>query len=345
VRSAGSTASAPAFELSRLTKTFYPLIPWHRHRAVAAVRELNLKVPRGIVFSLLGPNGAGKTTTIKLLAGLILPTQGAIRFFDVNGRRLPHRPRIGAVLEGSRNVYWRLSPMENLYYFGELNGIPRSEIRRQGTELLAMFELADRAHSSVQTLSRGMQQKVAIALALLGDPDLLLLDEPTLGLDVESARLIRERLRHLVEARGKTIVLTTHQMELAAGVADRIGIMQQGRLVAEDRLGNLIKFFRKQDYELELPRASWAEVKPLLSRLSFSEADSEEGGYVLVTFHLKDAREFYELIAPLKERGVPLRSVRQVTPTLEDVFVEITRRYRAEDAGAGSAAMQGGEAK
>jgi len=337
------TTSAPAFELSRLSKTFYPLIPWHRHRAVTAVSELTLNVPRGIVFSLLGPNGAGKTTTIKLLAGLILPTQGSISFFDEKGRLLARRPRIGAVLEGSRNVYWRLSPMENLYYFGEINGIPRSEIRRQAKELLSMFDLADKANSSVQTLSRGMQQKVAIALALLGDPDLLLLDEPTLGLDVESARLIKRRLRHLVEERGKTIVLTTHQMELAATVADRIGIMQEGRLIAEDKLSNLISFFRKQDYEVEMPRASWKEVRPAASALSFDEEECDEEDCVRVTFHLEDTNDFYRLMTHLKEQGAPLRSIRQVTPTLEDVFIEITRRYRTN--ATDTAQAQGGEVK
>lgn len=326
--SGGRTASAPAFELAQLSKTFYPLIPWHRHRAVTAVREMELEVPRGIVFSLLGPNGAGKTTIIKLIAGLVLPTKGRVRFFDPQGKRLPRRPRIGAVLEGSRNVYWRLSPMENLFYFGQLKGIPRPQLRRQAKELLSMFDLADKASRSVQTLSRGMQQKVAIAVALLGDPDLLLLDEPTLGLDVESARLIKERLRHLVEAKGKTIVLTTHQMELAASVADRVGIMQEGRLIAEDRLANLIGFFRKQDYEIVMPRARWEEARPLLSELSFEETESDEEGHLMVTFHLQEAANFYALITPLKERGIPLRSIRQVTPTLEDVFVEITRRYR-----------------
>jgi len=105
VTAATSESTMPIFEVANVTKTFYPLIPWHRHRAVTAVREFSLKVPRGMVFSLLGPNGAGKTTTVKLIAGLILPTKGRIRFFDGQGRRLSRRPHIGAVLECSRNVY------------------------------------------------------------------------------------------------------------------------------------------------------------------------------------------------------------------------------------------------
>jgi ABC-2 type transport system ATP-binding protein len=326
--------NSPAFRLEGLTKTFYPMIPWHRHRAVQAVKDVTLAVPRGSIFSLLGPNGAGKTTTIKMIAGLVDPTSGRIAFHGEDGRELRRRPPLGAVLEGSRNLYWRLSPLENLYYFGELKGLPLAQIKREAEELLGMFDLADKARGSTQTLSRGMQQKVAVAVALLGSPDILLLDEPTLGLDVESSRLIQRRLRQMVEQQGKTIVLTTHQMELAARVADRIGIIHQGRLIAEDSLANLTAFFRRQDYELLLPAAEWEKLAPEAAQFLFDAEAAGTNGEMRVTFHFDSPEGFYALVEKMRRLQTAFTSFKQVTPSLEEIFLEITRHYPAKGGGA-----------
>jgi len=332
----GTTNHQDAFQLEGLTKTFYPILPWHRSRAVEAVRGINLKVRRGRVFSLLGPNGAGKTTIIKMIAGLILPTQGSVTFFDKEGEKLRSRPRLGAVLEGSRNLYWRLSPIENLYYFGELKGLSLAQIKREGDELLEMFDLTHKARASTQTLSRGMQQKVAVAVALLGKPDILLLDEPTLGLDVESSRLIQQRLRELVEKDGRTIILTTHQMELAARVADRIGILSEGKLIAEDSLSNLVAFFRQQDYELELPGTEWERLRGEISSFRFTEEKSAGADEMRITFHLDNREGYYALSELLLARRPEFTTIRQVTPSLEDIFLQITRHYSDRDDGGGA---------
>ncbi len=330
---AATTDQQDAFRLEGLTKTFYPILPWHRSRAVEAVRGIDLQVPRGSVFSLLGPNGAGKTTIIKMIAGLILPTSGRVTFYDENGNKLRSRPRLGAVLEGSRNLYWRLSPMENLYYFGELKGLSLAQIRREANELLEMFDLTQKARASTQTLSRGMQQKVAVAVALLGKPDILLLDEPTLGLDVESSRLIQQRLRELVEKDDRTIILTTHQMELAARVADRIGILSEGKLIAEDSLSNLVAFFRQQDYELELPRLEWEQLRTDVSAFRFTEEQSVGGDEIRVTFHLDSREGYYALSELLLARRPEFTTIRQVTPSLEDIFLQITQHYSDGEGG------------
>ncbi len=324
---AGTTDQQDAFRLEGLAKTFYPILPWHRHRAVEAVRGIDLKVPRGCIFSLLGPNGAGKTTTIKIIAGLILPTRGRVVFYDRDGSELRSRPRLGAVLEGSRNLYWRLSPLENLYYFGELKGLSLTQIRREADELLEMFDLTKKARASTQTLSRGMQQKVAVAVALLGKPEILLLDEPTLGLDVESSRLIQKRLRELVERDGRTIILTTHMMELAARVADRIGILSEGELIAEDSLPNLVAFFRQQNYELQLPRSEWERLRNDVSAFRFTEERSSDDEEVRITFHLDSREGFYKLSELLLSRRPQFITISQVTPSLEDIFLQITQHY------------------
>ncbi len=318
-----------AFSLEEVTKVFYPLVPWHRHRAVTAVKSLNLEVPRGRIFTLLGPNGAGKTTTIKIIAGLILPTSGRVTFYENNGAKMARRPRIGAVLEGTRNIYWRLSPSENLHYFGELKGIPLRQIRQDSNLLLEEFGLLNKARASLQTLSRGMQQKVALAVALLGDPDILLLDEPTLGLDVESSIAIRKKLRRLVEEKGKTIVLTTHQMELASSVSDYVGIIQEGRLIAEDSLTNLIHYFKKADFEIELSEGEWVRVREALKAYRITAETPRENEFVRVIVHLNTSGEFLELLKPFQELQINFRNIRQITPTLEEVFLEITRASRS----------------
>ena len=316
-----------AFRLEGLTKSFFPFWSWQKKQAVEAVRGLDLEVPKGCIFSLLGPNGAGKTTTIKMIAGLILPTSGSITFYGNDGAALRHRPRLGAVLEGSRNLYWRLSPMENLLYFGDLKGLPRRQVLAEARELLEMFGLTARAKSATMTLSRGMQQKVACAVALLGKPDILLLDEPTLGLDVESSLLIQQRLRELVENDGRTIVLTTHQMELASRISDRVGIISQGKLIAEDSLSNFMAFFRRQDYCLELASSEWERLKPELPQLEWTQSPSSVEGEVKITFRLQSQEAFFPLAEKLAAFKPKFQTFQQVTPSLEEIFLEITRHY------------------
>ncbi|WP_218010064.1 ABC transporter ATP-binding protein [Actinomadura kijaniata] len=161
---------------------------------VRAVDGVSLSVPAGSVFGFLGPNGAGKTTTIKMLAGLLRPTSGRVRLggYDVVRQRPAAMARFGAVLEGSRNVYWSLSAWQNLMYFGRLKGLRKARVAERAHELLTGLELWERRGEKVGGLSRGMQQKVAIAAALIADPPIVLLDEPTLGLDVEATRTVKD---------------------------------------------------------------------------------------------------------------------------------------------------------
>src|SRR5258708_216909 len=199
-----------------------------------AGNDVALSVPPGQVLGRLGPNGAGKTTTIKMTCGLILPSEGTIRLngYDV-GRQRSHAVRqLGAVLEGSRNVYWPLTAWQNLMYFGRLKGLRGHEIKPRAEQLLADLGLWDRRKETVGPSSRGMQQKVAIAAALITDPPIILLDEPTIGLDVEAARIVRDWITRLAADEGKTIVLTTHQLAIAQELADRIAVIRDGSVIA-----------------------------------------------------------------------------------------------------------------
>ena len=183
------TDGQPAIELSGLAKRYRRGKGW-----LTAVDDVTLAVPAGQVIGLLGPNGAGKTTTIKMACGLILPTAGTIRIngYDVGRERAAAVRQIGAVLEGSRNVYWPLTAWQNLMYFGRLKGLRAAEIKPRAERLLTDLGLWDRRNETVGSYSRGMQQKVAIAAALITDPPVLLLDEPTIGLDVEAARTVKD---------------------------------------------------------------------------------------------------------------------------------------------------------
>ena len=210
---------------------------------VHAVKPLDLVVPQGQIFGFLGPNGAGKTTTIKMLCGLVAPDAGEARLngHDVHRQRSMAMRQIGAVLEGTRNVHWRLSAWRNLQYFAGIKGCAGAEFRKRAEWLLRELELWERRDDMIHAFSRGMQQKVAIACALIADPPIVLLDEPTLGLDVQAARTVKEWILRLARERGKTVVLTTHQLDMAEEVCDRVAIMRRGELIADQPVHELLK--------------------------------------------------------------------------------------------------------
>lgn len=287
---------------------------------VSAIDGLDLDIPQGEIFGLLGPNGAGKTTTIKAIAGLIAPDGGQISFPASSGR-----PRLGAVLEGSRNVYMRLSPWENMRYFGALKGVPEARLRQQADELLPLFELEAKRHATAQTLSRGMQQKLAIVVALLGEPELLLLDEPTLGLDLHSSLAIQRLLRQLCQARALTIVVTTHQMDVAQALCRRVAIVRAGQVALCDEVDALVDLFRRQDYSASLPAAQWAALRPALDSagVTYSELPEERAEQAAVRFHLGGAADLYPLMRLLEQHGVELTNFAQAQPTLEEIFLHV----------------------
>lgn len=220
-------------------------------RVVEAVRGVSLALRTGEIFALLGPNGAGKTTVVKMLAGLVEPDAGSI---DVMGAD-PYaassvRGLIGAVLEGNRNLYWRLTALENLIYFGVLRGLSKQEAQKRGIHLLEALGLADRAHQTVGTLSRGLQQRLAVAAAVVHDPPVLFLDEPTLGVDIESQEALKIWMQALKT--NKAILLTTHQLDFAETVADRVAIILQGTIAVGGRTTEILEGSPRVAYRVEL---------------------------------------------------------------------------------------------
>ena len=297
-------------EAHHLRKTYQ-----YQGKPIQAVRDVSLQIAAKEVLAFLGPNGAGKTTTIKMIAGLILPDNGGVRIAGRNPHRDSQALRmLGAVLEGNRNLYWRLTPEENLEYFGVLRGLSRSVARRRGQELLERFDLLPKRRTTVQTLSRGMQQKLALAVALVHQPQLLLLDEPTLGLDVEATESVKSLVREIARE-GCAILLTTHQLNIAEELSDRVAIIHKGEIIAEEPTDELIQQFSGTAYILELEN----NLDP--TRTSQIEA---LGGVVQAkTIYLRKPETLYQVFDILKP--LPLIRVEKDQANLTEIFLKLVR--------------------
>ncbi|MFN8489848.1 MAG: ABC transporter ATP-binding protein [Caldilineaceae bacterium] len=310
-----------AIEIEQLSKSY----PKRNGPPVQAVIDLNLTVPAGQVIGFLGANGAGKTTTIKMLCGLILPDAGQVKLngHAVRQQRSAAMRQIGAVLEGTRNVYWRLSAWQNLLYFGRLKGAHGQTLRTRAEKLLHELELWTRRHDPVREFSRGMQQKVAIACALIADPPIVLLDEPTLGLDVQAARTVKRWIRQLSSEQGKTVVLTTHQLDMAQELCDRVAIMRQGRLIADQPTTELLGLFRQEYYQIRVAGEVDGQ-QPVLN--GFTHA--HENGETVFSGALGDSVNLYQVLDRLRDLGLPLLAVQKAEPNLEEVFLHLTEAER-----------------
>jgi sodium transport system ATP-binding protein len=221
-------------EVSQLSKIFYT----HTGQEHRAVDDMNFHVKRGEIYGLLGPNGAGKTTTLRMLAGLMTPTLGNICIDGVSGEDTqPLKERVG-FLTANTGLYARLSGRETLRYFGELRGIKPAELTRQIEDLVKMLKLESFADRRCEGLSTGEKQRVQIARTLIGDPPVLILDEPTNGLDVLTNRLIISFIKQ-AGASGRTIIVSTHHLDEVENICHRFGLMHKGRLLAEGTLAEL----------------------------------------------------------------------------------------------------------
>ena len=311
--------------------------PWPRLRRPRreprwfnAVAGVSLQVPRGEVFGLLGPNGAGKSTTIRMLCTLLEPTSGAARVagFDVQRQSSLVRQNLGTVLAGERSIYWKLSARENLAYFAALYHIPPEVSRRRITELLERMELSARADDLVETYSTGMKQRVVLARALLARPPILLFDEPTLGLDPQAARRVRELVTEL-KREGHTILLTTHYMEEADQLSDRIGIIDQGRIIALGTPAELKQRIAQKDalhfevagYRPQMDQAlqNLPGVDRLATRYMGTDSVWE------INLQAANGRAVLpSLIEALGREGSRIVNMKISEPSLEDVFIHLT---------------------
>lgn len=308
-------------EVSQLHKVF------PGKRKVHAVNDVSFTVGRGEVVGLLGPNGAGKTTIIKCVLGLVLPTSGSIQVQgkDPQARSSGAAQLMGAVLEGSRNIYWRLTPRANVRFFAGLHGLDGPAQKAYNEELLHKFGLADKADTEVRNLSSGMKQKVAVVCALAKRTPLVFLDEPTLGLDVETSYELRGLLKQLAADEQRTIVVSSHDMDVVQDVCRRVLIIAGGRLIADETVPDLLALFRSRTYRFVL------EGRPDLSGLqaAFPQAAvTASGGQTAIELLLPNRADIYRAIDLIREAGGVLESVTQPGPDLEQAFLTLVRRER-----------------
>jgi len=210
-----------------------------RYGDKVAVEDVSFQVNAGEIYGFLGPNGAGKTTTIKMIVGLLRPSEGLVKVAgnDVVTQAVRAKAACGYVPD-EPNLYAKLSGRELLHFVGDLYGLDRAQTARRTDELLRVLGLVDAADDTTDSYSHGMKQKTSLAAALVHDPKVLILDEPTVGLDPKSARLIKDILRQMAE-RGAAVMLSTHILEIAQNMCDRIGIINQGKLIASGTMDEL----------------------------------------------------------------------------------------------------------
>jgi ABC-2 type transport system ATP-binding protein len=307
-----------------------------KQREIVAVNDVSFYINFGEIFGLLGPNGAGKTTTIKILSTLLLPDSGEawVNGFNVVTEAKMVRESIGVSLYSDRGFYWKLTGRENLMYFARLYHLQRDYAEKRINELFSMLDLAGDANRLVEEYSTGMKSKLNIARALLHDPPILFLDEPTIGLDPNSARKVREVVLEL-KKQGKTILLTTHNMFEAEYLSDRVAIINKGRIIAVGTPRELKeKVSGKRVVELEVSgnyRKLEARLKGIGGVEAVSLKENNGSGYTSLIRIIYSGDEVLDrIIAMLANSDVKIRSLRNLEPTLEDVFVYYTGERLAE---------------
>lgn len=310
--------SEPVLRVEHVSKTY----PGRFGRpTVEAVKDVDFTVGAGEILGLLGPNGAGKSTTIKMIAGLLRPSHGKVWIGPCNVAEERSRAvrDLGAVLEGNRNLHWKLTAEENLHYFGALKGV--SNLRQRSQEVLERLEMTPHRLKRVGELSRGLQQRVAIAVALLGKPRLMLLDEPTLGLDVVSAGTFKDVIRGIADE-GCAIVLTTHQMEVAQALVQRIAIIAQGRMAALDSLGSLQSAYRTPGYVVAVRGVFEPTLQSELEALG-AEDFTQEGGQTRYKLPEGESGALYRSLDVVGAAGLELVRVEQQEVNLEAIYRRI----------------------
>ena len=319
--------SQPAIETHQLRRTYRSRKGFLFQEVVEteALSGVDLEVQRGELFGLVGPNGAGKTTLTKILATLLLPTAGSARVlgYDVSTQAQAIRSRIGLVLGGERGLYNRVSARENLRYFAELYGVAPAAREQRIETVLTQLGLRDAADRRVEEYSRGMKQKLHLARGLIHEPELLFLDEPTIGLDPKSARELRKRIRAL-SAAGVTIFLTTHYMFEAEELCHRIAVLSRGRIVARDTVDGLRRLVGgDRTIEVETYGFEDEEVSRLKRLPGVSKVVVEEfGPHERATIRIRTG----ELAAGDVTATLPGHTelvVRERRTSLEDVYLDL----------------------
>jgi ABC-2 type transport system ATP-binding protein len=318
-----------AIEVRSLRRVFRATIGTIRRRTkeVIAVDDISFDVREGELFGLLGPNGAGKTTTVKMLTTLLIPTGGSARVLghDVVREASAIRPLIGFIFGGERGLYWRLSAKDNLRYFADLYHVDPDVSKKRISELLELVGLAGREDEKVEGYSRGMRQRLHVARTLLHDPEVLFLDEPTMGLDPVGAREVRGVIRNLV-AEDKTVLLTTHYMFEADALCERVAVINHGRIVALDtpellkRHAQDLSIIEVEVFGIDQEIVEQLREMQDVATVSVEERDQKQA--LLVHSGLGSAI-VPQILQRLDGNAIRVGKVLVREPTLEDAYVRL----------------------
>ncbi len=316
-----------AIDVTHLRRVFRAVIGVFKRsiKEVVAVEDISFSVQTGELFGLLGPNGAGKTTTVKMLTTLLIPTAGtaSVAGMDVVKQASEVRKRIGFIFGGERGLYWRLSAEDNLRYFASLYGVAPEVSKKRIPFLLELVGLKGRGNEKVEGYSRGMKQRLHVARTLLHDPDILFLDEPTIGLDPVGARDFRQVILDL-QSQKKTILLTTHYMFEADLLCDRIAVIDKGMIVALDTPGGLknhvsdLSVVEVETFGAPQEVVDGLRALPFVDALAVEDLDQRQ---MLTVQTRRGAEAVPDLMSALEGQRVGRVVVRE--PTLEDAYVRL----------------------
>ncbi|MFS0672131.1 ABC transporter ATP-binding protein [Ornithinibacillus sp. 179-J 7C1 HS] len=314
-------------EVSRVKRTYKTEIGYikKKRKEVDALKGISFTVKKGEIFGLLGPNGAGKTTMIKILTTMLTPTSGKVSVLGLNPVTETKllRPHINFILGGERNLYWRLSAYDNLAYFSDLYKIPLSEQKERINELLELVGLKEVAHQRVETFSKGMKQRLQIARGLVNNPEILFLDEPSIGLDPVSARKLRDIIRQL-NNNGTTILLTTHYMFEADELCDRIAFIDKGEIVDIDSPQNIKqKTDNVSVIDFTIIGGNDMKINQLSSLPGVQHVQTKnEDILTSIKLHTNNPQTVVPLIYETMQEVV-IQDLSITKPTLEDVYVQL----------------------
>jgi ABC-2 type transport system ATP-binding protein len=294
---------------------------------------VSFEIGDGELFGLLGPNGAGKTTTIKILSTLLEPTSGKafVKGYDVQKEPNKIRKIVNMVAGGERMLYMRLTARENLEYFAELYNVPREEVSSRITDLLETMGLGERADDEVEKYSKGMKQRLQICRGLINDPQVLFLDEPTLGLDIDIAKDIRNLIRNqIVREQGKTVLLTTHYMYEAEEMCERAAFLNKGKIVALGRIEELKRGLKVgTSVELTVANLSEAVIEgmkqlPAVKNVTVSDLGrAEDLPLSRLTASSDSDKVVPTVLGYLSDRDCKIVTINVRGPTLEDLFMDL----------------------
>lgn len=307
--------------VSEISKTFLS-----KGKTIPAVRNISFNLDEGKTLAILGPNGAGKTTLISMLCGLLTPDAGQVNFKNrcIYSHQAKYLSKIGAVLEGNRNIYWYMTVGENLEYFSRLSYLDSRKIKFKSSELIEFFGLGDFRSIPVGQFSRGMQQKVAIAVAMMNEPELLFLDEPTLGLDVIAKEKMISHLNQISEVSKTSIIITSHQLDVVDKVADEVMMIHKGGKLHHEDKEKLKIMLSKQSYEIVFESSSELEMASLIRGDVILKESRNDNIYTITieNYSSQNEKVCSDFIKEILRNNGEIKSARNLEVDLENLFIQ-----------------------